>query len=306
MRRPLPLELYSKAELHLASVSESTRRTYESRLNSMRAQGLEIGYEGLETLIRAKDGAKARSLRVTRSAVSWCLKCRGQEPLTAAQNGELDSLLRGRRRLMGATPPKGAIDLRLVGELIDYTREVAGYTAGDRRNIRIAWGTGLRDNQLETLRRRHFVKVRKVWRMRIEEQHKPNAGDRDAPVMRDAAVHPALNFYLDAWLPTLAADDLVCPGWSGVRYGRLVKAAAEHCGWDPRLAWKGVHQLRHGAAVDLARREGDEAAAELLGHTVRKPTLAMTRHYARSNKARVARGSRKAPAAPGAARARKK
>lgn len=273
--------------LYEGSVDEKTRQTYESRLNTMRNRGLPLTYEGLRTMISMQDGAKSVSLKVTRSAINWHLQRTGQPGLTEAQKGDIAALLRGRRRAMAETPAKGAIDRELLDDLLTYMRTpAAGCSPEDRRNIIIAWGTALRSGQMKVLRRKHFIRMTDgSWGLRIEANHYPHR-TAHRPRLQTAAVHPDIVQQLDRYLPTLDSDDLICPEWNATRYNKIIKAAAVDMVWPEHLSWKGVHQLRHGVAVDLARQQGLDAAQEIMRHRKPQRVGAVTRNYARENSAR--------------------
>jgi hypothetical protein len=282
------LESWKEGELEYLSVEEETRRSYESRLNTMRGYGLPLDYDGLVRLFRLKDGTSADSLGNTRSAVSWHRDCAVPRlpPLSQDELDHLARLLRGRRLAMKASKPKGAIDYAHLTGLVRYMIQ-RPCPASDVDNVMICWGTALRANQMEKLRRRHFTHVEGVWHLRVAAQHDAHASKTDHQRVNVSPVHPHLNSLLDRLLPELRPEALVCPGWNTARYNRIIKAAAVDLQWDPTLAWKGVHQLRHGVAVDLTARVDSEAARQLLGHA--KPRVAKTvtqRVYAIDNEKR--------------------
>lgn len=287
--------MWSLGELARASVKPRTRAGYESRLRTLRAAGCKPSYKGLLKMIQRKDGTKAVSLGNTRSAVTWYRQVHGLDPLTPAQLTHIRTCLRGRRRLMAPTREKGAIDFDHLQQLLEFMKSrPARWSDEDRRNIKIAWGTALRTSQMQKLRRRHFIRVGDEWALRIAEQHNPRAGDRDAPRMRTAVVHQKVQVTLELHLPSLQPNDLVSPHWNAERYNRLIKEAAEELGWDDKLAWKGVHQLRHGVAVDLAEHEGLDAARALTGHRRPAAPVGTVGRYAATNEARRSKMAKKA------------
>ena len=260
------VKLWSEEELYETSIDPLTRRTYQSHLNRMNELELPLDIEGLVMRMRRQDGTKACTLKVTRSAVNWWRSCNGKPPLTPIESARFVTLLRGRRRRMPASKIKGAIDAELVCDLLDWLRDVPECTADHRRNIKIAWGTGLRANQLPRLRRSHFVKDGGRWSLRIEENHTPYKGDRDAPRMQTQHVDDSVQGILDDYLPLLQDTDLVCPAWNTLQVNAWIKMAATECDWDESLAWKGAHQLRHGVAAEIVGRCGKIVGRAVLGH----------------------------------------
>ena len=292
-RKIIPCFYTPNMKMLESSVDDETKRIYEKQVAKMTELGFEISFEGLVDLARSKDGVKAESLLVTRSAVNWKRRCQGLEQTTPGQNRYFNTLLRGRRVLMGGCKRrKGAIDWELLGQLIEFMRGQPGVTPEERRNVKIAWATGLRSNQVTGLRRFNFIRRNGAWALAIEENHKPNRLDRDMPTVQIQFTEPRLQPLLDSYLPELTDDALVCPGWKPLVINRLIKAAAAFYNWDTNVDWRGVHQLRHGVATEVLATYGLTVARALLGHTQPKAQSALAHEYRMPNAERAQRNIR--------------
>lgn len=291
-----PYRIVTEEELQRGRVSDGTRYQYKSRLRAMRKLGYPLTVDGLCARICRIDSMTNKSLLGLATALSWHLESHGRAPISAEQQHRIKNLLRGRLRETGGRLRKGAITYELLLELLEWTHGQAACTRQQRREIRIAWGCGLRTSQVARLRRYDFVRVRDRWALYIEECHRPDRADREEPRMQLQYVEDRVQHLLDQYLPLLDDDDLVCPEWNGTRINGWIKRCAQERGWDPSLSWKGVHQLRHGVAVDVMQELGAEMARQLLGHAARRRQRTVTDHYSETNEARVAahqRGERR-------------
>jgi hypothetical protein len=220
-------------------------------------------------------------------ALKWYLVYKGRTPLTASEETEIKHLHRGRRGLMGARKKKGAITEELLDAWLGWLAE-EGVGLAIRREIEICWGTALRTSQVKELRRYHLLQYDGLWHVRIDECHQPDRGDRSSPRILTLRTHPRIQALLTHHLRDLQDDDLVCPLWNAARLNQWIQEGARELLWDTSVTWKGVHQLRHGVAVELAAEGGRRAAQQVLGHRRPKRRASVTDRYAQSNADRAA------------------
>ena len=283
-----PRRRFTVDELKAESVQKGSRKTYESHIRSQLAAGFAATYEGYIDRILEADETKCCTLEVLRSAIQWDLNRRGGKRFTQEQVDEINCMLRGRRNLMGVTKKRGAITVIMLNDLLGWMKSTGKGTLDDRRNLVIAWATGLRSNQLETLRRHHVELHKGRLMVSLDENHNPTRLNRDEAHHMLQDVDDIGQQVLRDWIRDLGAEDLVLPTWNRRKYGEWIHEAALALGWDTELNWVGVHQLRHGLAVSVAEVYGLDAVGPRLGHQVQKRRAKTGDTYGKPNAARVA------------------
>ena len=288
------------------SVCESTRRSYMSHLRTHHLLGYPQTYDGLMSRILLLDTTACGALEALRSAMQWALRVRGAPPMTEEQLETIRRRLRARRQMLGVTAKRGAITWDLLVELIGWLVNTKRGTLEQRRELIIAWGTGLRSNQVQTLRRHHFSRVNGKWVVTLDENHNPRRLDHDNARQMVQTVEDRVQSILDAFLPTLKDDELVCPEWTRKVpvYREWIKAGAAALKWPDELKWVGVHQLRHGVAVEVRLLHGQIAASVQLGHQLPAEQHRTSDTYSEPNEKRIARVQQKRRAAPAPTRGR--
>ena len=288
-------------QLERNSVQPRTQQSYASHVRTQEGMEIPLSYAGMLSRVQLKDESTGGALKGLCGAMQHELRARAAAgdttavPLTKDQTQTIYRLIKGRRQLSGVTTPKkGAITWEHAHAFVGWTRGVQNSTDEQRRDLYIAWGTALRTSQVAQLQRKHFSKdADGNWCVTVDELHRPDRLDRDAAQQVVIPVHEKAQSLLDEYLPKLRPDDLACPTWCARTFNRWIKAAALALAWDPRLKWVGVHQLRHGVAVERVTKETRTAAATQLGHRQRPPARTATDTYTATNAQRVAGGTTK-------------
>ncbi len=283
-------------ELERNSVQTRTQQSYGSHIRTHEGMEVPLTYEGMLARVQLQDGTTSGALKGLCSAMQHEIRARraggdtSVDPLTKEQVTTISRLLRGRRQLSGTIIPKrGAITWEHVFGLVGWTRGLQDSTNDQRRDLYIAWGTALRTSQVADLRRKHFEKDGAgQWCVTVTELHRPDRLDRDKAQQVTIPVHEKVQDLLDSYLPPLRPEDKVCPTWSARTFNRWIKLASKALGWDHALKWVGVHQLRHGVAVERAKNETRLAAVAQLGHRQAPPARTATDTYIVPNERRAA------------------
>ena len=220
--------------------------------------------------------------------MEWDL-ARNQKPgFTQQQKDTLTRLLSGRRAAEGPVAEKGPITLDKVLAMVSFLR-TRNVPEDDIFARRFCYFTGLRTCQMGTVARSNVECSCGKMYLTIERIHNRKATGRE---VRSVEMDPAIAAEVcDRWVrpgySAVPASALLFPNWSEARMNGYIQLAAKELKWDPGLKWAGVHNLRHGLAVDLGP---EKAAVKLMhGSLTKKVGTSATARYVKADRDRKRR-----------------
>jgi integrase len=279
-----PHRRVTQQQLLDASIKDSTRLQYESRLKVLQVNGYALDFDGLCTRFCELDGVGIGVLKDTISAVQWHRRKNRLEPISDADVTYLRKMLVGRNRLTGGTKQKGAVTQEKLEQFLDWLEKPAqNTTAAERWAIEVCWATALRTSQMEQLERNHFVRNKNGYVLYTNQIHSPTRGMRTNCILLRTNVHQRVWYRLTEFLRLHRDDEKLFPSWDPIRLNDLLQRASRQLKWDTNVTWKGMHNLRHGVATEVAATQGMDAARLYTRHAAPRAPVGTIANYVHLN-----------------------
>lgn len=202
-------------------------------------------------------------------------------------------MVRGRRNLAKAAPPRGAITLAMFKKLQGWLKKQkeAPATLGD--DLAVCWGTGLRSSDMEALRASDFSYDKDdALVLKTGKIHDPKASMRSKQLTEVKQVHEVASAVLFARVRAHGPqrDFVVCPAWDAQINRRSIKRAAKELKWPEGLKFDGTHTLRHGLASEVAGsgKKDLERVQKFTGHQ----SHSVAARYALTNEERLEKAAK--------------
>ena len=155
-------------------------------------------------------------------------------------------------------------------------------------SVMLALAFGLRQEQLEHLRRENFTihpgKGRKEARIELTVPESKRCVTPGEPKMETHECIVELIGQVTTLLKRFLPKELVLPNWKEHEAREYFKTAARELKLDEELNWSGLHCCRHGAAYATYKRTGDLGKVQAV--TGQRATET-AKHYSRDKKKRI-------------------
>lgn len=305
--QPLTDNERAKNRLECASktIMDNTSASYDSCINCQRRSGFPVTIQGFFDHIQHPRCQLNQSYaKYIFSAVDhYCFK--HSLPMATAAESSLFHHKLLKCLPEGTTPPRGAITLEMLHQLVltilrwnvcnTRGRMTVKDLADARDDLTWTWILGLRACQMEQLTRGQFYQnVDGDWFVCARKIHDPTAGPNALTAWLEYEVKNECPWYKSLITRVTSLRDpnaLICPNWNAERYRRIIKFAASEWKWQDSydLSFDGPHNLRHGAINHAKILHGMNAAARRGGHktlAVKSSFSGTTERYAADNDVR--------------------